>query len=103
MSLQSLAQRVQESLARANEVAVETFQAMPTVRSFANEEGAARSYAARLQDTYHLNQKEAAAYALSTWTTSVSGYCDNWGGGPHGNKGYHGNGDSVCQGWWEVL
>ncbi|KYO25497.1 antigen peptide transporter 1 [Alligator mississippiensis] len=70
---QSLAQRVQESLARANEVAVETFQAMPTVRSFANEEGAARSYAARLQDTYHLNQKEAAAYALSTWTTSLSG------------------------------
>ncbi|XP_075770914.1 antigen peptide transporter 1-like isoform X1 [Pelodiscus sinensis] len=70
---QSLAQRVQESLAKANEVAVETFQAMATVRSFANEEGAAQRYAQRLQDTYRLNQGEAAAYAASMWTNSLSG------------------------------
>ncbi|XP_044838776.1 uncharacterized protein LOC123345792 [Mauremys mutica] len=70
---QSLAQRVQESLAKANEVAVETFQAMATVRSFANEEGAARRYGQRLQETYRLNQQEAAAYAASMWTNSLSG------------------------------
>ncbi|KAM9119480.1 antigen peptide transporter 1 [Pangshura tecta] len=70
---QSLAQRVQESLAKANEVAVETFQAMATVRSFANEEGAARSYGQRLQETYRLNKQEAAAYAASMWTNSLSG------------------------------
>ncbi|XP_065419923.1 uncharacterized protein LOC101952783 [Chrysemys picta bellii] len=70
---QSLAQRVQESLAKANEVAVETFQAMPTVRSFANEEGAARRYGQRLQETYRLNRQEAAAYAASMWTNSLSG------------------------------
>ncbi|XP_039374898.1 antigen peptide transporter 1 [Mauremys reevesii] len=70
---QSLAQRVQESLAKANEVAVETFQAMATVRSFANEEGAARRYGQRLQETYRLNQQEAAAYAASMWTNSLLG------------------------------
>nr|XP_023969206.2 antigen peptide transporter 1 isoform X2 [Chrysemys picta bellii] len=70
---QSLAQRVQESLAKANEVAVETFQAMPTVRSFANEEGAAQRYGQRLQETYRLNRQEAAAYAASMWTNSLSG------------------------------
>uniref|UniRef100_A0A452H858 Uncharacterized protein n=1 Tax=Gopherus agassizii TaxID=38772 RepID=A0A452H858_9SAUR len=70
---QSLAQRVQESLAKANEVAVETFQAMATVRSFANEEGAARRYGLRLQETYRLNKQEAAAYAASMWTNSLSG------------------------------
>uniref|UniRef100_A0A670ZDU8 Transporter 1, ATP binding cassette subfamily B member n=1 Tax=Pseudonaja textilis TaxID=8673 RepID=A0A670ZDU8_PSETE len=41
---QRLATEVQESLARANEVAMETFQAIPTVRSFANEDGAAQCY-----------------------------------------------------------
>ncbi|XP_043353429.1 uncharacterized protein LOC119842682 [Dermochelys coriacea] len=70
---QSLAQRVQASLAKANEVAVETFQAMATVRSFANEEGAARRYGQRLQETYRLNKQEAAAYATSMWTNSLSG------------------------------
>uniref|UniRef100_A0A8C8SR27 Transporter 1, ATP binding cassette subfamily B member n=1 Tax=Pelusios castaneus TaxID=367368 RepID=A0A8C8SR27_9SAUR len=70
---QSLAQRVQESLAKANEVAVETFQAMATVRSFANEDGAARRYGERLQETFRLNKQEAAAYAASMWTNSLSG------------------------------
>ncbi|XP_074873826.1 antigen peptide transporter 1 [Carettochelys insculpta] len=70
---QRLAQQVQESLAKASEVAVETFQAMPTVRSFANEEGAARRYGQRLQETYQLNKREAATYAASMWTNSLSG------------------------------
>ncbi|KAJ6652530.1 hypothetical protein lerEdw1_011436 [Lerista edwardsae] len=70
---QSLALQVQESLAKANEVAVETFQAMATVRSFANEDGAAQGYGEKLQETHRLNQWEAAAYAASIWTSSLSG------------------------------
>uniref|UniRef100_A0A8C0IW28 Uncharacterized protein n=1 Tax=Chelonoidis abingdonii TaxID=106734 RepID=A0A8C0IW28_CHEAB len=69
---QNLAKQVQESLAKANEVAVETFQAMPTVRSFANEEGATQHYGQRLQETYRLNKQEAAAYAASMWTNSLA-------------------------------
>ncbi|XP_067417085.1 uncharacterized protein [Emydura macquarii macquarii] len=69
---QNLAKRVQESLAKANEVAVETFQAMATVRSFANEDGAARRYGERLQETHRLNRQEAAAFAASMWTNSLS-------------------------------
>ncbi|XP_036394645.1 antigen peptide transporter 1 [Megalops cyprinoides] len=69
---QSLSVQVQESLARANDVAMETFSSMKTVRSFANEEGETRRYKQRLEDTYSLNKKEAAAYAASTWTNSLS-------------------------------
>nr|XP_056723026.1 LOW QUALITY PROTEIN: uncharacterized protein LOC130493334 [Euleptes europaea] len=70
---QNLALRVQESLAKANEVAVETFQAISTVRSFANEVGAAQHYEERLQRTYQLNKWEAVAYASSLWTSSILG------------------------------
>ncbi|KAJ7303295.1 hypothetical protein JRQ81_012236, partial [Phrynocephalus forsythii] len=70
---QNLAQQVQESLAKANEVAVETFQAISTVRSFANEDGVAQHYRGKLQETYKLNKWEALAYAISMWTSSFSG------------------------------
>nr|XP_034961044.1 antigen peptide transporter 1 [Zootoca vivipara] len=70
---QNLALQVQESLAKANEVATETFQAISTVRSFANEDGAARRYDEKLQDTYKLNKWEAMAYAASMWTSDLSG------------------------------
>ncbi|XP_067834657.1 antigen peptide transporter 1-like, partial [Heptranchias perlo] len=70
---QELAVEVQDSLAKANDVAVETFSSMKTVRSFANEEGESRRYSERLQDTYRLNKKEAAAYAGFMWTNSLSG------------------------------
>uniref|UniRef100_A0A8D2L5F1 Transporter 1, ATP binding cassette subfamily B member n=1 Tax=Varanus komodoensis TaxID=61221 RepID=A0A8D2L5F1_VARKO len=69
---QTLAQEVQRSLAKANEVAVETFQAITTVRSFANEDGAARQYEEKLQETYKLNKWEAVAYAISMWTSNLS-------------------------------
>ncbi|XP_078391923.1 antigen peptide transporter 1, partial [Cetorhinus maximus] len=69
---QKLSAEVQESLANANDVAVETFSSMKTVRSFANEDGQARRYADRLDDTYRLNKKEAAAYAGFMWTNSLS-------------------------------
>ena len=63
---------VQESLAKANQVATETFSCMKTVRSFANEEGETEKYRQRLQDTYNLNKQESAAYAASTCANSVS-------------------------------
>ena len=70
--LQTIAIKVQESLAKANQVATETFSNMKTVRSFANEDGETERYRERLEDTYSLNKKEALAYATSTWANSVS-------------------------------
>ena len=62
---------MQESLAKANNVAMETFSSIKTVRSFANEDGETERYRKCLEDTYSLNKVEAAAYAASTWTNSV--------------------------------
>lgn len=69
---QKLAAQVQDSLAKANEVATETFSSMKTVRSFANEDGETERYRKCLEDTFALNKVEAAAYAVSTWTNSMS-------------------------------
>lgn len=69
---QTIAAKVQASLAKANQVATETFSCMKTVRSFANEDGETERYRLQLDDTYALNKKEAAAYAASTWANSVS-------------------------------
>ncbi|XP_070792440.1 antigen peptide transporter 1 [Pituophis catenifer annectens] len=68
---QNLATKVQESLAKANEVAMETFQAISTVRSFANEDGAAQCYEKKLQETYKLNKVEAVAYGASIWIPEI--------------------------------
>ncbi|XP_067865025.1 ABC-type oligopeptide transporter ABCB9-like [Heterodontus francisci] len=67
---QKLSVEVQESLAKANDVAVETFSSMKTVRSFANEDGESRRYGERLEDTFRLNKKEAVACAgfMSTYS-----------------------------------
>lgn len=70
--IQTIAAKVQESLAKANQVATETFSSIKTVRSFANEDGETERYRQRLEDTYALNKKEAAAYAASVWASSVS-------------------------------
>ncbi|XP_072249683.1 antigen peptide transporter 1 [Leuresthes tenuis] len=69
---QTIAVMVQESLAKANQVATETFSCMKTVRSFANEEGETEKYRQRLQDTYNLNKQESAAYAASTCANSMT-------------------------------
>ncbi|XP_040899836.1 antigen peptide transporter 1 [Toxotes jaculatrix] len=69
---QTVAAKVQESLAKANQVATETFSCMKTVRSFANEDGETERYRRRLEDTYALNKKEAAAYAASNWANSMT-------------------------------
>ncbi|KAM9353655.1 antigen peptide transporter 1 [Symphorus nematophorus] len=69
---QTMAKEVQNSLAKANQVATETFSSIKTVRSFANEDGETERYRQRLDDTYALNKKEAAYYAASTWANSMS-------------------------------
>ena len=45
---------------------------MPTVRSFANEEGEAQKFRQKLEEMKTLNKKEALAYVAEVWTTSVS-------------------------------
>ncbi|XP_054663687.1 antigen peptide transporter 1 isoform X3 [Grus americana] len=69
---QGLSRRVQEALADATKVAVETFQAMATVRSFAHEAGAAERYHQRLRHVYQLEGKEAATYAATLWASGFS-------------------------------
>ncbi|NXK49277.1 TAP1 protein, partial [Chauna torquata] len=69
---QGLATQVQEALACANKVAVETFQTMATVRSFANEAGMAARYRQRLHHTHRLEKQDAALYAVSAWTSGFS-------------------------------
>ena len=71
LCLQSLAKRVQDSLAEANEVAEETCSSMRTVRSFANELTEGARYAAKLGITYKLKVKEAFAYAGYVWCHEV--------------------------------
>ncbi|XP_006107094.1 LOW QUALITY PROTEIN: antigen peptide transporter 1 [Myotis lucifugus] len=70
---QVLAAKVQESLAKSSQVAIEVLSAMPTVRSFANEEGEAQKFRQKQQEMNVLNQKEAVAYAVDLWISSISG------------------------------
>ncbi|XP_054983716.1 antigen peptide transporter 1 [Sorex araneus] len=70
---QRMAAQVQESLAESSQVALEALSAMPTVRTFANEEGEAQKFRQKLHDMKTLNHKEAVAYAVNLWTTSISG------------------------------
>ncbi|NXI45136.1 TAP1 protein, partial [Galbula dea] len=69
---QGLSRQVQEALADATKVAVETFQAMATIRSFAHEAGAAERYHQHLRHVYQLEGKEAAAYAAGLWASGFS-------------------------------
>uniref|UniRef100_A0A8C9QH14 Transporter associated with antigen processing 1 n=1 Tax=Spermophilus dauricus TaxID=99837 RepID=A0A8C9QH14_SPEDA len=70
---QSLGVQVRDSLAEASQVAIEALSAMPTVRSFANEEGEAQKFRQKLEEMKTLNQKEALAYAVNLCTTDISG------------------------------
>lgn len=69
---QIIATQLQESLAKANQVATETFSNMKTVRSFANEDGETERYRRSLDHTYGLNKKEALAYSATTWANSMT-------------------------------
>ncbi|MGH0152698.1 UNVERIFIED_CONTAM: hypothetical protein FKN15_023796 [Acipenser sinensis] len=67
-----LAREVQDTLAKANNIAEETVSAMKTVRSFANEEAEAGLYWEKLQHMYKLNRKQALAYACYMWSSSLT-------------------------------
>lgn len=69
---QIIAAQLQASLAKANQVATETFSNMKTVRSFANEDGETERYRTSLDHTYGLNKKEALAYSATTWANSMT-------------------------------
>ena len=71
LCFQTLAKAVQDSLAKANEVAEETCSSLRTVRSFANELAEVSRYASRLVVTYNLKKKEAYAYAGYVWCNEV--------------------------------
>ncbi|KAM4020781.1 antigen peptide transporter 1 isoform 2-T2 [Anomaloglossus baeobatrachus] len=70
---QGLAIKVQRSLSAANQVVLEIFSNMKTVRSFANEDGECQRYEAKLQDIYELNKTEALAYSCNLVANSLSG------------------------------
>ncbi|XP_056394463.1 antigen peptide transporter 1 [Hyla sarda] len=70
---QNLAMKVQKSLSEANQVALEIFSNMKTVRSFANEEGECQRYETKLEHTYELNKMEAVAYGCTSVANSLSG------------------------------
>lgn len=69
---QSISRRLQDSLAEANQVATETFSHIKTVKSFANEDGETERYRGRLDNIYSINKREAVAYALNMWSSTVS-------------------------------
>ena len=65
-----LSEKVQTSLAKANDVAEEVCSSMKTVRSFAWESEEANAYCDKLKHTYRLQVKEGVAYAGYAMTTS---------------------------------
>ncbi|KAF7661446.1 hypothetical protein LDENG_00261710 [Lucifuga dentata] len=67
-----LTKEVQTTLAEATKVAEETISAMKTVRSFANEDGEANSYYAKLLVMFQLNKKQAISYACYMWSSCIS-------------------------------
>uniref|UniRef100_A0A8C2V839 Transporter 1, ATP binding cassette subfamily B member n=1 Tax=Chinchilla lanigera TaxID=34839 RepID=A0A8C2V839_CHILA len=75
----SLAEEESQFLAMSSQVAIEALSAMPTVRSFANEDGEDRKFRQRLEEIKALNRKTALAYVVNLGTTSVSGMLLNVG------------------------
>ncbi|OWF56666.1 ATP-binding cassette sub-family B member 9-like [Mizuhopecten yessoensis] len=66
-----LSKQVQNRLAKANEVAEETFTSMRTVRSFANESSEKARYYAHLFRMYKVKKKQAMFYAGYVWTNKL--------------------------------
>ncbi|XP_010603555.1 antigen peptide transporter 1 [Fukomys damarensis] len=70
---ESLGAQESELLAQSSQVAIEALSAMPTVRSFANEEGEAQKFRQKLADMKTLSRKVALAYVVNQWANTVSG------------------------------
>ncbi|XP_071093538.1 ABC-type oligopeptide transporter ABCB9-like [Haliotis cracherodii] len=66
-----LAKQVQDSLAKANEIAEEACSSLRTVRSFANERSEVSRYKVSMADTYKLYKKEAIVYAGYLWSNQL--------------------------------
>ena len=84
MSFQKISKEVQDSLAKANNVAEEAISTIRTVRSFANEDGEAKDYADKLKATYKLRVKLAWVYAgyilsnqVTSYTASLLDHCQD--------------------------
>ncbi|KAM4834786.1 antigen peptide transporter 1 isoform 2-T2 [Thomomys bottae] len=69
----SLQVQKRKFLAEASQVAMEVLSAMPTVRSFANEEGEAQKFRTKLEELKTLSQKEALGYVANQWVINISG------------------------------
>ncbi|XP_054639008.1 antigen peptide transporter 1 isoform X2 [Dunckerocampus dactyliophorus] len=69
---QTLSVKIQESVAKANQVATETFSCIKTVKSFANEDGETERYRQAMEDTYALHKIQAAIYGVTTSANSLS-------------------------------
>nr|XP_003473766.2 antigen peptide transporter 1 isoform X1 [Cavia porcellus] len=75
----SLEVQDRQFLAESNQVAMEALSAMPTVRSFASEEGEDQKFRKKLEEIRMINQKQAMAYVVDFMTTRVSGLLLNVG------------------------
>nr|XP_057909434.1 antigen peptide transporter 1 [Doryrhamphus excisus]XP_057909435.1 antigen peptide transporter 1 [Doryrhamphus excisus]XP_057909437.1 antigen peptide transporter 1 [Doryrhamphus excisus]XP_057909438.1 antigen peptide transporter 1 [Doryrhamphus excisus]XP_057909439.1 antigen peptide transporter 1 [Doryrhamphus excisus] len=69
---QTLSAKVQESVAKANQVATETFSCIKTVKSFANEDGETQRYREAMEEIYGLHKIQAAVYGITTSANSLS-------------------------------
>ena len=67
-----LSEKVQNSLAVANESAEEAISCMRTVRSFAAEEEEVNRYADCLKKTYDIRRKEAILVCVYRWSTEIT-------------------------------
>ena len=66
-----MSEKVQDSLADANNVAEEACSTMRTVRSFATEDHETQRYADKMAVTYGLNKTQAVIYAGFVWCSMV--------------------------------
>ena len=71
---QSITSKVQDALAKVNEVAEEACSSIKTVRSFAGEDSEVNRYSERLKTVYSLNIRNSFAYAGYIWSTQVCSY-----------------------------
>ncbi|CAI4228229.1 unnamed protein product [Auanema sp. JU1783] len=70
----SLSEKIQDSIGKANHIAEEVLSTMRTVRSFACEHREAKRFDDHLETTLKMGKKKSVAYMGYTWTNEV---CDN--------------------------
>ena len=71
LNTQKVTVDIQDSFARANNVAEEVISSMRTVRSFANEETESEHYATKLKHTHRLFYKKAIIRGSWVWSNNV--------------------------------